>query len=85
MEDIWKKIPKEYAPLIVAAIGLLFLIGAIRDWDWVLEGDGRIMNIAWVSNTFGRRTARILVGISGAMIMILGVIYFWLWNAHLSK
>ena len=85
MEDIWKKFPKEYAPLIVVACGLLFLIGAIRDWDWVLEGDGRIFNMAWVSNTFGRRVARILVGISGAVIMILGVLYFWLWNKHLSK
>lgn len=43
-EDIWTKVPKEYAPLIVAAIELLFLIGAIRDWDWVLEGDGRMLS-----------------------------------------
>ena len=79
-QDIWSKFPKEYVGLVGTAFGLLFLLGAILNWDWVLEGDGRIMNIAWVSNTFGRNVARIIVGATGTFIAILGIIIFILMN-----
>lgn len=77
-DDILSKFPKEYVGLFVAAAGLLFLLGAILNWNWVLEGDGRIMNIAWISDMFGRNVARILVGIVGSVITLCGIVLFCL-------
>lgn len=76
--EFFSKLCKDYGYLIVAAVGLLILLGAILNWDWVLEGDGRIMNIAWISNMFGRTVARILIGIPGSIIVALGVLMFFL-------
>ena len=76
--ELFTKLCKEYGYLFVAACGLLILLGAILDWDWVLQGDGRIMNIAWISNMFGRTIARILMGIVGSIILALGTLMFFL-------
>lgn len=38
-QDIWVKFPKEYVGLVGTAFRLLFLLGTILNWDWVLEGD----------------------------------------------
>lgn len=76
--ELFTKLCKEYGYLFVAACGLLILLGAILDWDWVLQGDGRIMNIAWISNMFGRTIARILIGIVGSIILALGTLMFFL-------
>lgn len=40
--EFFSRLCKEYGYLFIAASGLLFLLGAILNWDWVLEGDGRI-------------------------------------------
>lgn len=79
-ESIFSKFPAEYLGLAVVAVGLLFVLGAILNWDWVLEGDGRIMNIAWISDKFGRKAARILVAINGAIIILAGIVLFWAMN-----
>lgn len=75
---LFTRLCTEYGYLFVAACGLLFLLGALLNWDWVLEGDGRIMNIAWISNMFGRTVARILVGISGGIVLAVGILMFFL-------
>lgn len=76
--ELFTKLCKEYGYLFVAACGLLILLGAILNWDWVLEGDGRIMNIAWVSHTFGRNVARILIGTTGGIMLVVGILMFFL-------
>lgn len=73
-QTIFSNLPKECGGLAIIICGLLFLIGAIRDWDWVLEGNGRAFNLAWVSNTFGRKIARILVGILSSVIIMCGIV-----------
>lgn len=75
---LFSQFPEEYAGLVLVAAGLLLLLGAIRDWDWVLEGNGSRMNAAWISNTFGRKTARIFVGICGSIIALSGLVLFLL-------
>lgn len=77
-QNFLSKFPKEYMGFIFVAFGAIILIGAWLDWDWILEGDGKIMNIAWVSNTFGRTVARIIMGISGVLTMIIGIVIFCL-------
>ena len=78
ISELYNTLVKEYGYLLVAAGGLLLLLGAILNWDWVLEGDGRMINIAWISNQFGRNVARIIVGINGCIILVLGVTMFFL-------
>lgn len=77
-EDFLSKFPKEYLGFVFVAFGAIILVGAWLDWDWILEGDGTIMNIAWISNTFGRKVARIIMGIGGGLIMAIGIIIYFL-------
>lgn len=78
IENYLSKFPKEYMGFIFVAFGAIILIGAWFNWDWVLEGDGRAMNIAWISNTFGRNVARVIMGVMGVLIMIIGFVIFFL-------
>lgn len=78
MENFLSKFPKEYMGFIFVAFGAIILIGAWLNWDWVLEGNGKIMNIAWISDTFGRTTARVIMGIGGVLITIIGIVIFCL-------
>lgn len=75
-QDIFSKLPKESVGVVIAASGALILIGAIHNWDWVFEGAGRCFNIAWACNTFGRKTARILMSIGGSVIILCGIMLF---------
>lgn len=75
-ENIFGKLPKEYLGLLFAAGGLLILIGAWLNWEWILEGDGSMINIAWISNKFGRTVARIIMGTGGVFLFIVGIILF---------
>lgn len=77
-EDIYSKFPKEYLGLLFVAFGAIIVVGAWFDWDWIFQGDGKIINIAWISNTFGRNVARIIMGIGGALIMLIGILIFCL-------
>lgn len=60
--------------LFFVAIGLFLLIASIRDWNWIFgEVIGSSYNLnkvdGWV-NLFGRKTARIMLGTFGVLIII---------------
>lgn len=35
--DLFDKISKEYGDVIIAAVGILLLVGTIRRWNWTLN------------------------------------------------
>lgn len=59
--------------VVLAVCGLVWLIGALCGWRWMLEGSRNRFGIAWVAETFGRGIARIVVGMVGLAIMIVGI------------
>ena len=58
-----------YGYLIATGAFVLFLIGLILDWDWVVEPGGGYFNVEYWIRTFGRKTIRIYLGIS----VLLGI------------
>jgi len=59
---------------LIAVLGLLLLIAVFMDSDWVLEGGNGFFNIATISHMFGRKTARILMGILAIIIIGAGLL-----------
>lgn len=70
----------EFFGFVFIGIGILLIVGVICNWDWILEGDGRVFNIAWFSNVFGRTAARIIYGILGLLFILIGLIWFVLYS-----
>ncbi len=62
-----------FAGVMISLIGVIILIGTIKNSDWVLEGGNGMWNFAFISNTFGRNVARILVGIISIVIIFFGI------------
>ena len=59
---------------VIIGLGVMFIIGAIRDWNWLLEGgDGKVFNITWFIATFGRKAARVMYGITGGVCILIGI------------
>lgn len=67
----------QYAKLILPLFGVLLLVGAICNWEWLFENDGRVFNLAWVKYNISETFARILVGGIGVLLIILGVILYF--------
>ncbi|NDV78470.1 immunity 17 family protein [Dysgonomonas sp. 511] len=68
----------QYAKLILPLFGFILLLGAIRNWKWIFEDDGRIFNLAWVKYNVSEKLARIIVGTTGAILIVFGVILYFL-------
>jgi len=71
---------KEHYYWVMMAGGLLILIGAIRNWTWVVEptkddeSNGFKYFIIYV---FGVEAYRILMGLCGIILIVLGIIFWY--------
>ncbi len=70
--------------LFIAGVGLVLLIGVIMDADWVLEGGNGRRNIASISRRYGRKTARVLMGLL-ACAFLAGGLVFAAWSHFTTK
>ena len=84
IKDFFTERP-EYFGILMAVMGVIFLIAAIKDAHWLFgDVNKATYNLkkldGWV-NMFGRKTARIISGIMSVMLIIAGgawfVIYFF--------
>ena len=67
---------KAYYQYVLIAAGLLFLIGAIRDWKWVYQATGGDKaRHAFIFEVWGEKGYRIFIGICGLLLVICGVIF----------
>ncbi len=69
----------EYGDLIMIGCGLLILIGAFRDWDWIF-GDVstatyRLDKLDGIINIFGRKTGGIAAGAGAALMIVFGTVW----------
>lgn len=77
-ENFIKQNP-EYFYLIISAISLLFLIGSIKKWDWIINKNGNYYERRtgfWV-NIFGEKLVRLYITILSAISTILNLMLFF--------
>lgn len=65
----------EWAGVFVASLGAIILLAAIFNWDWIFQGKRNKLSLPWISERYGRNTARCIAGILGLLIVAYGV-YF---------
>lgn len=64
--------------LSFVVLGILIIIGAFRDWDWLYKPDDSYHNrwtIGQVSRYAGRTTARVIGFIGGLLLIIAGTVW----------
>lgn len=70
---------------VIIVLGIMLITGAVRDWNWLLEGgDGKVFNITWFIDTFGRKAARVMYGITGGVCILIGIAWIYIY-ARLSS
>ena len=84
MKSILRKNP-HYFGIFFILLGIVFLISAILDANWLFEDDvsGVTYNPnkidGWI-NFFGREISRWLVGVLAVVLMLSGVTWFWVYK-----
>ena len=66
--------------------GILVVIGAWKNWDWLFKPDASYQNkwtIGQISRYLGRNTARVLGVIGGIILIVAGA--FWSYAAFFKK
>lgn len=81
-EDIFDKIhvyfrehPKVMA-LIPLSLGVMMIVGAVQNWDWLYAPSGTFRGIGGISAYFGRTIARIVGVVVGLIFFFVAYIMF---------
>lgn len=72
--------------LVFLVFGILVVIGAIKNWDWIYKPDESYHNrwtIGQMSRYLGRNTARAIGFIGGILLIIVGS--YWSYKAFLRQ
>ena len=56
--------------IIQIVIGVLCVIGAVRDWDWLCDPAGTRQALSM----FGRGGRRLIFGLCGGLLIVLGIL-----------
>ena len=75
MDEVFEWLKAHYQYVLIAA-GLLFLIGAIRDWKWMYQATvGDKVRHAFIFEVWGEKGYRFFIGICGLLLVICGVVF----------
>lgn len=78
MDGVFEFLKAHYQYVLIAG-GLLFLIGAIRDWKWVYQATGGDKaRQAFIFEVWGEKGYRVFIGICGLILAICGVVLLML-------
>lgn len=78
MDEVFEWLKAHYQYIFIAA-GLLFLIGAIRDWKWVYQATGGDKaRYAFIFEVWGEKGYRVFIGLCGLLLMICGIVFLML-------
>lgn len=82
MEQLMAFLQKHWQFFTIIGCGLLIFIGALLNWRWVCEFDHRrVRPFAFdtlVHDFFGDQGYRFLMGISGLVIILCGLVFLFL-------
>ncbi len=87
IEEFFSANPQVFG-LLFALVGVAGLLAAIFDWGWLFKKDvsgvtyGLKKIDGWI-NMFGRRTARIAVGVGSVVLIAAGTVWFYIYAYHL--
>lgn len=86
----WIKNNKALASQLVAFIlfgfGIVLIIGAIKDWNWLYQPDGHFQNnwsMGQLSRYLGRTTARAIGLVGGIALTCIGA--FWSYQIFVKQ
>ena len=75
MDEVFEWLKAHYQYVLIAA-GLLFLIGAIRDWKWMYQATvGDKVRHAFIFEVWGEKGYRFFIGTCGLLLVICGVVF----------
>lgn len=78
MDGLFEFLKAHYQYVLIAG-GLLFLIGAIRDWKWVYQATGGDKaRQAFIFEVWSEKGYRVFIGICGLILAICGVVLLML-------
>lgn len=78
MDGVFEWLKAHYQYVLMAG-GLLFLIGAIRDWKWMYQATvGDKVRHAFIFEVWGEKGYRFFIGICGLLLVICGVVFLML-------
>lgn len=72
--------------LIILIFGILLIIGAVKNWDWLFKPDPSYHNrwtIGQISRYLGRGTARV-IGFAGGILLVVAGAY-WSYAVFFKK
>ena len=67
--------------LAFLVFGILVIIGAIRNWDWLYKPDAHYQNkwtVGQISRYLGRNTARVVGVIGGLVLVVAGGVWSYM-------
>ena len=66
--------------LLAVGLGVFWFCAAVFDWSWFWERGRQ----GWAADLLGRDVARVLYGLLGAAVIVLGVMltFGWIRGAH---
>lgn len=81
--DFFDRIPREWSGLIVAGLGALLLVGALRRWKWALDMTGQKTGkpfgfLTLLHDFFGDEGVRAGTIFLAAMLVVCGLGMFFL-------
>ena len=78
MDEVFEWLKVHYQYVLIAG-GLLFLIGAIRDWKWVYQATvGDKARHVFIFEVWGKKGYRVFIGLCGLLLAICGVVFLML-------
>ena len=89
LEELLTKNP-QYFGLLVVIVGVVMLISAIKGAKWLFEDDVsavtyNMKKIDGLINMFGKKVARIIVGIGSVVAIIAGIVWFWIYAFYYNN
>jgi len=78
MENLLELLKAHYQYVLIGG-GLIFLIGAIRDWKWVYRATSGIRaRHAFIFEVWGEKGYRVFIGFCGLALVLCGVVFLLL-------
>ena len=85
IKDFFSKHPQLFG-IIFCLSGILMLVAAIKNWEWLLGGSSwNLQKIEGISNFFGRTIARIVAGVFGGIVIIAGIVWFIIYAFYYKR
>ncbi|MCL2114911.1 MAG: Imm17 family immunity protein [Methanobrevibacter sp.] len=70
----------QYFGIIFVCFGILMICAGIKNWGWFFIGNNYDLNkIEGINNFFGRKIARIVTVFSGIVVVIAGIVWYWIY------